>query len=90
MNFYAYVNGNPPNVIDSIGELGFLPAVWWGAQTAWSAYQGYKAGQVFNNSQCENPPPDPTMNDGEGPTPGQNQARNVKTLINGFSKRSLG
>ena len=84
VNLYAYVGGNPVSYIDPIGELGFLPAAWWVAQTAWSAYQGYKAGQAFNKAQCDNPPPDPTMNDGDGPTPGQNQARNVKTLANGF------
>jgi hypothetical protein len=85
VNLYAYVGNNPLSFIDPTGEIGFLPAVWWGAQFVWGAYQGYEAGQAFNKLQCDNPPPDPSRNDGEGPTPGQRQTRLAKTLENAFN-----
>ena len=84
-NLMAYVGGDPVGNVDPTGEIAVVPIAVWFGQAAWGAYQGYQAAQAFNKAQCNNPPLNGSMNDGEGPTPGQNAARNAKTFSNGAS-----
>ncbi len=57
-NLYAYVNGNPISNMDPDGKLSLSGQIaLWTAQAALGAYQGYRAGETFRQSQCSNPPP---------------------------------
>jgi RHS repeat-associated protein len=89
-NRFGYVGGNALSYTDPTGELPFLPIIVLGAQTAWGAYQGYRAVDAFNEAQCADGVVNNQRREGEGPTPSEVAAQNAKTFSNGASASGQG